>query len=445
MPINIPSGLYTGGRATFDTSHFTNVILKDQAAKKAAKEAVVKSANDLYKGLNPAGVREQDLKDPSDPSRGLLPKMQNWYNQAKAGNIDYGTYKEMQAEIEQSKQEGKEQLDIGGLVQQNKIELDEKHGDVTKMSEKNLSIYDPRHKPWRQGDLSPFVPEFDPASRNAFMSAAIGKAVPLPDISTSVNKGGYTYITDRFDTETLKQIADKAATFLPGSKKATKYYKNQLTNPEFIATAVDAYQSVYGANAQITTPEEAAKADAIIEARLYEKPRVATDQDLKFLRQKQLVKLRGQYSTQAAPAVVVDLWTPVSTAIDDNMQKGITETPINTLDTRTQDEMVKAVRTLTGNSYIGAGDITVKKDANGEIHLYESGDDKGIWTQQGTAIKQTPGTKGKTKAASTLYKSKPLTVSSYSSSQQAGIKAYMTQNNLSEADAIKELIEAKKL
>jgi len=56
MPINIPSGLYTGGRATFDTSPMTTAILKDLASQKAAKEAIVKNANNLYKQLNSVSI-----------------------------------------------------------------------------------------------------------------------------------------------------------------------------------------------------------------------------------------------------------------------------------------------------------------------------------------------------------------------------------------------------
>ena len=270
MPINIPSGLYTGGRATFDTSHFTNVILKDQAAKKAAKEAVVKSANDLYKGLNPAGVRQQDLQDPSDPSRGLLPKMQNWYNQAKAGSIDFGTYKEMQAEIERSKQQGKEQLDIGALVQQNKIELDEKHGDVTKMSQKNLSIYNPEHKSWGQGDLSPFVPELD---EQKFYGSVFGASKP----QEYVGKKTFDPATNRyrmtkgFTSQEEKKFGDQAAALVNVDRSAAKTFTKQTTNPVFLAEAIPVYKEVYGVDysqkPEEFTADKAAAAATIIRAR----------------------------------------------------------------------------------------------------------------------------------------------------------------------------------
>ena len=269
MPINIPSNLYSSGRATLDTTPLVNYVLKDQAAKKAAKEAVLKSANDLYKGLNPAGVRQQDLQDPSDPSRGLLPKMQNWYNQAKAGSIDFGTYKEMQAEIERSKQQGKEQLDIGGMVQQNKIELDEKHGDVTKMSEKNLSIYDPRHKPWRQGDLSPFVPELD---EQKFYGSVFGASKPQTYVGKKLDRETNRYfMTKEFTIDEQKKFGDQAAALVNVDKSAAKTFTKQTTNPVFLAEAIPVYKEVYGVDysqkPEEFTADKAAAAATIIRAR----------------------------------------------------------------------------------------------------------------------------------------------------------------------------------
>ena len=195
--------------------------------------------------------------------------MQNWYNQAKAGDIDFGTYKEMQAEIERSKQEGKEQLDIGGMVQQNKIELDEKHGDVTKMSEKNLSIYDPRHKPWRQGDLSPFVPELD---EQKFYGSVFGASKPQTYVGKKLDRETNRYfMTKEFTIDEQKKFGDQAAALVNVDKAAAKTFTKQTTNPVFLAEAIPVYKEVYGVDysqkPEEFTADKAAAAATIIRAR----------------------------------------------------------------------------------------------------------------------------------------------------------------------------------
>jgi hypothetical protein len=269
MPIRIPSGLYARG-ATFDTTPFTNVVLKDIASKDAAKKAVAKSADDLYKGLNPAGVRPQDLQYPQDNTKGILPDMVNWYNNAKAGNIDFGKYKEMLYNIERSKQIAKEQLEIGGMVQQGKIEPDEKYGDVTKLHEKDLSIYDAGHNDWKQGDLSPFIPELDETKWN---NSIFGSAKPQERVEKKrfdASTGRY-FIPKEFTTAEEKRFGDTAASLVINDKSANKQFTKQTRNLVFLADAIPVYKEVYGVDynqkPEEFTADKAAAAAAILEAR----------------------------------------------------------------------------------------------------------------------------------------------------------------------------------
>jgi len=269
MPIRIPSGLYARG-ADINTTPFTNVVLKDIASKDAAKKAVAKSADDLYKGLNPAGVRPQDLQYPQDNTKGILPDMINWYNNAKAGSIDFGKYKEMLYNIERSKQIAKEQLEIGGMVQQGKIEPDEKYGDITKLSQKDLSIYDAGHNDWKQGDLSPFIPELDETKWN---NSIFGSAKPQERVNKKkfdASTGRY-FIPKEFTTAEEKRFGDTAASLVINDKSANKQFTKQTKNPVFLADAIPVYKEVYGVDysqkPEEFTADKAAAAAAILEAR----------------------------------------------------------------------------------------------------------------------------------------------------------------------------------
>ena len=266
MPINIPSGLYTGGRATFDTSPMTNAILKDLASQKAAKEAIVKNASNLYKQLNAAGVRQQEL-----PKLNL--RMTEWYNNAKSGNVDYGRYQELLNEIEQSKNRAKKIAKIGELSQSGKFENDE--NDVAMVDKLNKSIYDPDSyldggREPEIGDLSQYVPQFDPTKQSQAFAVASSKAKPTYNESKSRidNVTGKVYLPKEFKEDDIKGIAEGYGNLLLGSREMQKHYKNAIKSPEFMTEAEIAYQSVYGQGAKITNAAEAAKADAIMKARL---------------------------------------------------------------------------------------------------------------------------------------------------------------------------------
>jgi hypothetical protein len=271
MPINIPSNLYSGGRAVMDTTPFTNVILKDAAAKKAAVAAVTKNANDLYKGLNPAGVRPQDLQHPQDPSKGLLPDMVNWYNNAKAGNLDFGKYKELQANIERSKNIAKEQLEIGGLVQQGKIQPEKE--DVEMLHQKDLSIYDTGHKDWKQGDLTVYVPDFN---SDKFYGAIIGDAKPQINIKNKTyDPQTQQYVVkEEFTPDEYKRFGNIASASLVNDRSAQKEFNKQLANPVFLSQAIPVYESVYGKGSvpsvDAFTKEQAAASAAIMRAKQLE-------------------------------------------------------------------------------------------------------------------------------------------------------------------------------
>ena len=266
MPINIPSGLYTGGRATFDTSPMTNAILKDLASQKAAKEAIVKNASNLYKQLNSAGVRQID-----QPQLNL--RMTEWYNNAKGGNVDYGRYQEILNEIGQSKKRAETIAEIGKLSQKGNVENDE--NDVTVVDNLNKSIYEP--KSYKQdgndygvGDLSQFVPQFDPTKQSQAFAVASSKSKPTYNESKSRidNVTGKVYLPKEYTENDVKGIAEGYGNLVLGSREMQKHYKNAIKSPEFMTEADVAYKSVYGQNADITTAAEAAKADAIMKARL---------------------------------------------------------------------------------------------------------------------------------------------------------------------------------
>lgn len=274
MPIRIPSGLYARG-ATFDTSRFTNAMVKDivaeKAAKKAAKDALVKSADALNKSLNYAGIRQQDLKDYTDESGVLYPGIESratqWYANAIKGGADMTEYRNLLNDIEKSKQRIKTHNDLAVAALDKKI--DPTIDDVHVLDKVNLPIQYPGSRKqdnseYTLADMPAFIPELDEPKwdKSLFGNAqptTIIKRVPIPG-------------TDRYDLvrgfskEEKVNFANTAAGLVNVDKSADKQFKILLRDPNFVATRTEALQSVFGKDAVVNSPQTAAAGDAIIRA-----------------------------------------------------------------------------------------------------------------------------------------------------------------------------------
>ena len=71
-----------------------------------------------------------------------------------------------------------------------------------------------------------------------------------------------------YQPDQVKRIADEAADAVTADKSARKFYKKILDDPQSTKWQElnKAYQSVYGTDKIVSTPEQAAAADAIIRA-----------------------------------------------------------------------------------------------------------------------------------------------------------------------------------
>lgn len=471
MPINIPSGLYTGGRATFDTSPMTNAILKDLASQKAAKEAIVKNASNLYKQLNAAGVRQID-----QPKLNL--RMTEWYNNAKSGNVDYGRYQELLNEISQSKNRAKTITEIGALSQSGKVENDE--NDVFVVDNLNKSIYDdtsrkPDGNDYGVGDLSQYVPQFDPTKQSQAFAVASSKAKPTYNESKAREDRatGKIYVPVEYKEEDVKNIAEGYGNLLLGSREMQKHYRNAIKSPEFMAEADAAYKSVYGQNAQITTPAEAAKADAIMKARLVGEEKEITNLQQLFELRKRLKAAPGTPRAPRAGAAqlppqqnILETYTqsyalPATLNINipaANLKKGdkakivytdqisITDLPIiqgtdlNRGILGNKPFNMGGGRTayvVTDGGWVGQGGL-IDKQAVLDRQIKEAGTQATKIGSQGARGGQLPQTPPPAAP-------KQKKISDYPSDIQNAIKAYMGSSKLNETDAINKLIKAGKL
>lgn len=277
MPINIPSKLYTGGTYAFDTSPMTTQILKQQALEKAqkaaeqkaAKAAIEKNYERMQTALNPVGARNVDIDDVKDPAGnviapGLATMGRNMLKEfAASGKIDREKLMEFQMAVQRSKNLGKEE-DAMHQAALNEKALPTK-GDVNLIEEIGYSMFDTRHKPHSVGEMPLFVKDLDEDKWNKGIFGStkpltpIGKATVLPGGNTMQRILGYS------DKE-MKDFADISASLVSTNPSAIKTFTSKANNPVFKQLALPILKKYYGANAEIKTPEDAARASVLLEA-----------------------------------------------------------------------------------------------------------------------------------------------------------------------------------
>ena len=493
MPINIPSNLYSGGRVTVDTTPFVNIVIKDMAAKKAAKDALVKSADALNKSLNYAGVRQQDLKDYTDEAGKVYPGIENratqWYNNAVSGKADMTEYRNLLNDIETSKQRVKIHNDLTNAVLDKKV--DPTIDDIHVLSKIELPIQYPGSRKadnteYTLADMPAFIPELD---ENKWEKSVFGNVKPT-QIQQQVPIQG----TDRYDLvrgytpQEKANFATTAASLVKVDKSAEKQFTRLMRDDNFVANATPALQSVFGKNAIINSPATAAAADAILtanqkaESQSYAKP---TDQFALARLKHELAIGKEEDVEGTLNAWLDDAYNSskkeVVTTIRGNKYQGkVIDVPIdvrnkyqfNIKDKDNNDVTVIPDAFVLTNDRKNVIPQFYKKDDKGEPILTKDGNiqlDRNIYSNPidiknfkvdlSNVLPKKPRYRGEivnkdittsprvymSESGTEMQSSKGSKISAYPSAIQSGIKAYMQSSGLSEDEAINKLKKAGKI
>lgn len=288
--MQLPSGLYSQYTEVLDSSPLMKYNLERKARVEAERQAKEEALNqyftDLQGKINTAGVRVQDL----DSEYGGINKdiegwRQSWLankDEIKRGGLaqqeHLAKYNEILRKIEQSKGRAKSELEIGKAKFEGKYDPTE--DDLGVLNNIGKSIYDPTSykkdgvSEYGWQDLSPSIPEFDADRQSKFWGGATkgmtaGKMYDYDKKRTDVTTGqAIIPYTKQYSKEQIKQIADETGDLVTADKSALKYYRNILNDPNSNKWQElnSAYQSVYGKDKVVLTPQQAAQADAIIRA-----------------------------------------------------------------------------------------------------------------------------------------------------------------------------------
>lgn len=280
--------MFTGGAVVFNSNPTVQFQAQQLAKKQAKEEALNKYFDDQLKSVNTEGLREIDLRDPEKKGRGIADRIETWANNWKSNkeSILKGGDAKMKSDMEL--QDIRRQIaetkagrtffgDLGKAKAEGKFDPDE---DELKLLDKvSLPVYDPRSKkpdgtPYGWGDVAPVVPEFDAKKQNEYWLASTKGLQPGKqydyDKLTINSKTGQAIVPfkEAYSPGQVKAIAEQAGEIAMNDKSVKKHFSKILDAPnsEEWEKLNKAYQSVFGTDKVVSTPQQAAQADAILRA-----------------------------------------------------------------------------------------------------------------------------------------------------------------------------------
>jgi hypothetical protein len=282
MPINLPQGLGNQFTAVVDTTPLMQFNLQQKAKRQAMEDATAQYFDKELRELNPNGVRDVHKSGiVADINDAKAYWMQNKEKVMKGGLERAEFEKKMQNaayNIQKAKDRDKFLLELGKAKFEGKYNPEE--DDLKVIENVGKSIYDKSSykddgvSDYSWGDLSTSIPDFDADKQSKFWTAATkglsaGKVYDYSKSKTNPTTGQVVVPFQKvFSGDQVKQIGQEAAQLIGSDKSAKKYYNKILNNPdsEQWQKLNEAYQRTFGKDKIVSTPEQAAAADAIIRA-----------------------------------------------------------------------------------------------------------------------------------------------------------------------------------
>lgn len=280
--------MFTGGAVVFNSNPTVQFQAQQLAKKQAKEEALNKYFDDQLKSLNTEGIRPQDLVDPEKKGRGIIDKINTWrqkWMENKEGILRGGQPKmqsdmelqDIRRQIAEAKAAGSFFNDLGKARAKGEYNPDEDELQI--LDKVTKPIYDPESKkadgtPYGWADVAPVIPEFDAKKQNEYWLASTKGLQPGKqydyDKLTINSKTGQAIVPfkEAYSPGQIKAIAEQAGEIAMSDKSIKKHFNKILDAPnsEEWEKLNKAYQSVFGTDKVVSTPEQAAQADAIIRA-----------------------------------------------------------------------------------------------------------------------------------------------------------------------------------
>lgn len=275
-------GLYTAGAVVLPFHQAPNYARQLLMHQQAKNQALGQYYSKLENGINPVGVRDQDMD-------GWQSKLQAWQkfgiqnrNALINPNADGGKairqfeamHQDLLGDIQKSKAAAANERAIQPLMLDPKKRALTTNQDLLNAHKLGTSIYDPQHykpdgvTPISPADFSFNAPPFDERKQQATLmdvtkGLKLEKTYGKGKVNTTELKD-YVPYTLKHSTQNLKTIGDRMGSIYDGDPSVQSHYDNKQLDQPTHDKLNSAYKSVYGADQDIgTDPRKIAQADMI--------------------------------------------------------------------------------------------------------------------------------------------------------------------------------------
>lgn len=400
MAIIFPKGIYSEGQGIFDPMPYIKYM---DAKKKARAEAVTKANDDLYKQMNTAGARNQDLEVPADviingqvvarKGDGITKNIKDWVAKgianrdliAKGGmaKIEYeNEARSILNDIQNSHNEKENEAKIADYYFNNKIEHTD--DDMEKRNRITYSIYDPRHykenfkdptyidkrgTSFGLNDFSQAIEPYTTKDKTDLYDYSIKGATPTIDQSVppkrvgdiNIYKARYADDVLRKGSETAANEVHDASNMDVDNQRKRKTYQNLMEDPAWMAQALPILQKYYPGKT-IETVKDAVQADFL---KQYSQKEIEVTHPVK-------ASTNVRVNTGGSKDLPINpVWPSIKDAPLLGNRMGKKYILMNSLTADARERVLK----LVGDNSISANDLYIYPNSVGDYELYQVGDD----------------------------------------------------------------------
>lgn len=279
MALINPSSLYSGGQGVLK-DNVVDYITHLEQKKTARKDALDKYYMDLPNKINTAGMRHQDIDGANGGFNKKMDELRNFgmvnKEEIRKGGRKAQEYQRMwdgvRQYVDESKRVGQFQLQTGQDYFKGKHRV--RNNDMEIMNRLDQPIDSDNHYkdptlrlPYTYNDFSAAAPDFDGNRKQQYFKSALGAIKPVYDEKNARidNNTGEVFIPKKFDQQAITTVADNFANGLKGNVSASNYYEDLLEDKDFVKQASEVISQFTGQKREITTPEDLAAADAIMQ------------------------------------------------------------------------------------------------------------------------------------------------------------------------------------
>lgn len=269
MP-NLPSNLYSGGAERFDSSPYVNFYAQTMARKQAKDEALDQYYQNIFKQVNPAGARTQDIPRFTEKVNEWQQFYQQNRDKIKNPRLDGGKaqsefqsrFVDAQNYIQQSKNEAKTYEGLIPILRDPDKRSRIPENVIQGLASHDLPLGDPKRKSFDMSSLNFDPKPFDVTMQKNFLQG-VQQGLKMDDNITGITTDPKTFTqtvttTSSFGDEAKGAIRNRAAGAYGSDPSFKHFVDTELSKPGNYQQLNSIFKKQFGTDIQ--HPEDLATA-----------------------------------------------------------------------------------------------------------------------------------------------------------------------------------------